>query len=69
MSDVSRAQATDLNGAKAGEVEPTPEHSIDKIASKAGVEMSEGETLHTKETLEQRDQERWQLDPDSAQDK
>ncbi|MEO0374146.1 MAG: DUF6335 family protein [Cyanobacteria bacterium P01_A01_bin.17] len=68
MSDISRAQAADLNGAKAGEVEPTPEHSIDNIAAKAGVEMPAGEVLHTQEKLEQRDQERWQLDPESAQD-
>jgi hypothetical protein len=68
MSDVSKAQATDLNGAKAGDLEPRPEHSIDNIAAEAGVEMSEGEALHTQATLEQRDQERWELDPDSAQD-
>lgn len=68
MSDATRAQAIDLNGAKAGSVEPTPEHSIDNIATKAGIQMSEGEVLHTQETLEKRDENRWQLDPDSAQD-
>ena len=69
MSDVSKAQAKDLNGASAGHVEPTPEHNgIDQIAARAGVETSGEEPLHTKEVLEQRDQERWQLDPDSAQD-
>jgi hypothetical protein len=68
MSDANRAQATDLNGAKAGELEPGPEHSIDNIATEAGVEMPEGEALHTQETLEQRDQARWEMDPDSAQE-
>lgn len=68
MSDVSRANSTDLNGAKAGNVEPRPNHSIDNIAAKAGVETPPEEALHTQEKLEQRDQERWQLDPDSAHD-
>ena len=67
MSEASQANAIDLNGAKAGDVEPNPEHSIDNIAAKAGVEVPPEEALHTQEKLEQRDQERWQLDPDSAQ--
>lgn len=68
MSDVSREQATDLNGAKAGDLEPRPEHNdIDNIAANAGIETPGEEALHTKEKLEQRDQQRWQLDPDSAQ--
>jgi len=67
MGNVSKAQATDMNGATAGHVEPMPEHNnIDEIAANAGVEMSEGEPLHTKEILENRDEQRWQLDPDSA---
>ncbi|KAI9132283.1 DUF6335 family protein [Acaryochloris sp. CCMEE 5410] len=59
MSESTKANATDLNGASAGHIEPVPEqNSIDEIAAKAGVEVPEEEPLHIKETLEQRDQQR-----------
>ncbi|NJO45578.1 MAG: hypothetical protein HC835_08055 [Oscillatoriales cyanobacterium RM2_1_1] len=43
-------------------------NDTEHIADMAGVAIPEGEELQVQETLENRDQERWQLDPDSAAD-
>lgn len=49
--------------------EPFPErHDVDQLADTMGVEIANEEPVKMKEKLEQRDQNRWQLDPDSAAD-
>ncbi len=49
--------------------EPFPErHDVDRLADAIGVEMDDSQPLEMKEKLEERDRERWQLDPDSAED-
>ncbi|MGB3536102.1 MAG: DUF6335 family protein [Microcoleaceae cyanobacterium] len=49
--------------------EPIPErHDVDDIASEMGVEIANEEPVQMKEKLDQRDEQRWQLDPDSAED-
>ena len=52
-------QAYDLNGAVAGDFEPNPElDTVDKIASKTGVEVSPENPLNIYETLKERDENR-----------
>ncbi|MEB3883961.1 DUF6335 family protein [Lyngbya sp. CCY1209] len=46
--------------------QPTDEqHDIDSMAKPAGVEMPDREPLHIKDKMDERDSDRWQLDPDS----
>ncbi|MGC9504284.1 DUF6335 family protein [Baaleninema sp.] len=40
---------------------------VDDMATEAGAELAPEEPLHLKDKLEERDEERWQLDADSAQ--
>lgn len=48
---------------------PTPDQdNVDAIADAVGVSMDDDEDISIKQTLEERDDQRWQLDPDSAED-
>ena len=48
---------------------PTPDQDIvDEIGEALGVTYQEGEPLHTSEKIEQRDAERWELNPASSED-
>ena len=48
---------------------PTPDQDIvDEIGEALGVTYEEGEPLHTSEKIEQRDAERWELNPASSED-
>ncbi|PPT05992.1 hypothetical protein CKA32_004464 [Geitlerinema sp. FC II] len=40
---------------------------VDNMAAEVGAELEPEEPLHLKDKLEKRDEERWQLDADSAQ--
>ncbi|NEP18426.1 MAG: hypothetical protein F6J97_16235 [Leptolyngbya sp. SIO4C1] len=63
-----KQQAVDGQSAFAGDPEPVPEEStVDALATEAGLDMSAGEPVQTKAKLEQRDEDRWELDPDSTQ--
>ena len=48
---------------------PTPgQNDVDQLGQAAGIEMSDSEPLPTTEKLENRDDNRWELDSDSADD-
>ena len=38
------------------------------LGAAAGIELPDGEILHTTDMLEERDENRWELDPSSAED-
>ncbi len=60
--------AHDGKGAVAGEFESLPEKdSADALGKQAGIEFAGSETIATQEKLEQRDENRWELNADSAQ--
>ncbi|MBE9079023.1 hypothetical protein IQ241_17255 [Romeria aff. gracilis LEGE 07310] len=64
-----KQQAVDGQSAYAGNPNPTPDHnSIDMLSEQAGLDMSAGEDLQVKEKLDERDDDRWELDPGSAED-
>lgn len=51
-----------------GGTTPTPDQDVvDELGSALGISYEPDEPLHTGEKLEQRDQKRWELDPDSAE--
>lgn len=48
---------------------PTPaQNDVDPLGRAVGIELSDSEPLPTTEKLEERDDSRWELDPDSAAD-
>lgn len=52
-----------------GGTTPTPDQDIvDEIGAAVGLEMADEEIVHTAEILETRDDRRWELDPQSAED-
>jgi hypothetical protein len=56
----------DGKGAVSGKPEPNPEKGDVNRISSSGVEPKPEEPIATQATLEQRDAERWELDPDSS---
>jgi Family of unknown function (DUF6335) len=47
----------------------TPDwNGVDDLAATAGIEIPNGDILNTNEILEQRDIDRWELNPQSAED-
>lgn len=55
----------DGKGAVSGNPEPSPEKSDVEMVSQHGIELNKDQPLKTKATVEKRDQERWELNPDS----
>lgn len=52
-----------------GGTTPTPDQDIvDEIGAAVGLEMADEEIVHTAEIFETRDDRRWELDPQSAED-
>ncbi|MEG4281536.1 DUF6335 family protein [Microcoleus sp. A006_D1] len=48
---------------------PTPDQDmVDELGAAAGIEMADGAILHTADMLDRRDEDRWELDPSSAED-
>ncbi len=48
---------------------PTPDQNVtEQLLHSMGVDSVDGELIYTKEKLERRDRERWELDPFSAED-
>ncbi len=48
---------------------PTPDQNVtEQLLHSMGVDSVDGELVYTKEKLERRDRERWELDPFSAED-
>ena len=65
--NISKQQAVDGQGAFAGNAESTPEQvTVDAVASKAGIELEPGQATDIKRILDERDEKRWELDPDST---
>ena len=66
-NSLSKQQAVDGQGAFAGNAEPNPEQvTADAVAAKAGVDLKPGEATDIKRILDERDEKRWELDPDSV---
>lgn len=60
-----KESAYDGKGAVSGSPEPNPEKSDVEMVSEHGIELNKNQPLKTKATLEKRDSQRWELDPDS----
>jgi len=66
-NSLPKQQSVDGQGAFAGNAEPSPEQdTVDAVAAKAGVELAPGQETDVKRILDERDENRWELDPDSA---
>ncbi|MEO1295190.1 MAG: DUF6335 family protein [Cyanobacteria bacterium J06636_16] len=65
---VSKNDAYDGKGAVAGNISSDPEQdTVDELTAQAGLDLSEGEAVGTQSKLQERDANRWELDPDSKQ--
>lgn len=61
-----KMNAYDQKSAAAGEISSEPElNTVDQIATEAGVELPAGATVGIKSRLQERDENRWELNPDS----
>ncbi|MEL6899403.1 MAG: DUF6335 family protein [Cyanobacteria bacterium J06606_4] len=58
--------AVDSKGAFAGNPGPDPELGIDQLGTAAGLDIQPETPLATREKLESRDENRFELDPNSA---
>lgn len=60
----------DVSGEEAvGGTAPTPDQDdTEELATAAGIETRDRHPIRTHDLLEQRDEQRWELDPDSAGD-
>lgn len=66
-NSLPKQQAVDGQGAFAGNAEPNPEQdTVDTLMSQAGVDPAPGKAVDIKRTLDERDENRWELDPNSA---
>lgn len=43
-------------------------HDVESLADSVGIDTPDAEPLEVKSQLDERDEQRWQLDPDSAED-
>ncbi|MBE9185978.1 hypothetical protein IQ270_15095 [Microcoleus sp. LEGE 07076] len=65
VAEAEKATGEELVGGSA----PTPDQDmVDELGAAAGIEMADGAILHTTDMLENRDANRWELDPSSAED-
>lgn len=63
-----KKNAYDGKAAAAGDQAPEPErNTIDALGDNTGITPPPGEPVRTKSLLEERDENRWELDPDSSQ--
>lgn len=62
------AYRSEVNGDEAvGGSTAVPSHNdTDELAQAVGIEIEEGSPLAIEETIERRDRNRWELDPDSV---
>lgn len=66
-NSLPKQQSTDGKGAFAGSPEPNPEQdTVDAVAAKVGVDLAPGQPTDIKRILDERDENRWELDPESA---
>ena len=67
--DAAWEQAATVGDEAIGGTAPTPDQDIvDEIGSAVGLEMDDNAFLRTTEILEERDDRRWDLDPESSED-
>ena len=67
--EADRYQAQVTGEEAVGGQTPTPgQNNVDELGSSAGIEMADTEPLPVTEKLEARDDERWELDANSAED-
>ena len=67
--DAAWEQAATEGDEAVGGTAPTPDQDIvDEIGAAVGLEMDDHAFLRTSEILEQRDDQRWELDPTSSED-
>lgn len=67
--DVDDYQAQVSGEEAVGGTTPTPDQdSTDALAEAVGIEVRDGKPIQTRDDLDRRDQNRWELDPDSADD-
>jgi hypothetical protein len=68
--DVDAAwERADVGEETVGGTNPTPDQDrVDELGAGAGLVYQDEEPLHTRDKLEQRDRERWELNPASSED-
>lgn len=67
--DVNQYQAEVEGDEAVGGTTPTPDQNVTEYIEKAvGLEMDDRAFLRTNDILEQRDDQRWELDPTSSED-
>ncbi len=67
--DANYEQADADGDESVGGTAPTPDMDIvDNLGKAVGIEMDDTEFLHTNDILEQRDDERWEMEPRSSED-
>ncbi|MFM7425985.1 MAG: DUF6335 family protein [Elainella sp.] len=67
--DANWEQANAVGDESVGGTAPTPDMDVvDELGTAVGLEMDDRAYLRTNEILEGRDQKRWELDPESAED-
>ncbi len=67
--DAAWEQAADVGDEAVGGTVSTPDQDIvDEIGAAVGLEMDDRAFLRTNEILKQRDEKRWELDPESSED-
>lgn len=64
----AKQAALDNKSAYAGNVMPESEVGVDQLGERAGLDIQPETPLAVKESLDQRDQNRYELDPDVADD-
>ncbi|WP_295615054.1 DUF6335 family protein [Chamaesiphon sp. GL140_3_metabinner_50] len=62
------AYRSEVNGDEAvgGSTAVPSQNDTEELAQAVGIEIEEGSPLAIEETIERRDRDRWELDPDSA---
>jgi hypothetical protein len=67
--DANYEQANAVGDEAVGGTAPTPDQDVvDELGAAVGLEMADGEYVHTNEILTTRDDRRWELDPKSSDD-
>ncbi len=64
----AKQTAVDNKSAYAGNVMPESEIGVDQLGERAGMDIQPETPLAVKDEFDQRDQNRYELDPDSAAD-
>ncbi len=67
--DAAWSEAQNVGDEAVGGTAPTPDQNIvDQIGAAAGVEQDDRQPLRIRDELSERDEERWELDPESSEE-